>query len=584
MSPQSLETAQGSFLQLPATSYRSATRLIDRLAPWQIAAIFALLLYLPWLGERSLWFPDEPDVAEPAITMLQSGDWVVPRQNDAPWLDYPPLTYWLGAASSWIVDGQVADQKLTQSWSPFALRLPVALLAALLAGLTAWTTGRLAGKRAGIWAGLSLATAPHFAYQAVNYHPDMAFAVLISGGIALYAWGAVKLELRWSLASKIAGFACFGGAILAKGPLGLLLPGFILVLWHASARQWKSLLSLVPLSLAALAVALPWYGQLVRSLGWSEVWNELYLQNFARFGAGDRGHEQPWWYYLRNLWFNWAPWSLLLPAALTVAIRERWRDPAVRLALIWLFASLIFFSAATTKREVYLLPAYPAVAFLLGRFLDGTLEEVPRPQLRWFLRGVGGLSIATAAGLVIASVVLVIYGAPADALLLGELKIALACLCTVLGAGGIALLLSASRGISQRSLTAITLGLGLMYAVALGSILPSIDQSKSYVAVAESLRAAAGEEPFGYYPYGIETKRAGFRVEDPAYLPLRLLNTPREVANHLSGKSAVVILHPKRAQEIASSVAGWDDLPKREVKLGSRSFLVLGLGPREAQR
>lgn len=144
---------------------------------------------------------------------------------------------------------------------------------------------------------------------------------------------------------------CFGGAVLAKGPLGLLLPGLILVLWHASALQWRSLLSLAPLSLAALVVAMPWYTQLVRSLGWEEVWRELYLQNCARFGSANRGHDQPWWYYLWRIWFDWAPWSLLLPASVAVAVR-RWRDPAVRLALIWLFASLLFFTGAATKREV----------------------------------------------------------------------------------------------------------------------------------------------------------------------------------------------------------------------------------------
>ncbi|MEM7584049.1 MAG: glycosyltransferase family 39 protein [Acidobacteriota bacterium] len=570
MSPPRLETPAYPPL---ATGYtRWAARVFSQLAPWKLAAALALLLYVPWLGERSLWYPDEPDVAEPAITMLRTGDWIVPRHNDDPWLDYPPLTYWLGAASS----------RLAGSWSPFALRLPVALLAALLVAITAWATQRLAGRRAALWAGLSLATAPHFAYQAVNYHPDMAFALLITAGIIAYAWGAINRDARWSLLSRIAGFAGFGGAILAKGPLGLLLPGLILVLWHASARQWRALFSLAPLSLAALAVAMPWYLQLVRSLGWEEVWRELYLQNFARFGAANRGHDQPWWYYLSRIGFDWAPWSLVLPASVAAA-RRRWREPAVRLALIWLFASLIFFSCAATKREVYLLPAFPAIAFLLGRYLADALEAQTmdaraRPQLRWFLHAVGGVCVAAAAATVGIAITSVVFGTPTVSpplRLLGELAIPLGVVCAALSVGGVALLLLARRGVSTLSLALVVSGLWLVYAVALGSILPSLDERKSYRDAAESLRTAAGSAPIGFYPHGIETKRAGFRVEDPAYLPLRLLAKPGEVAAHLSQASGVVILHPERAHEIARSVPDWEHLSQREVQLGSRRFLML---------
>ncbi|MEM1206368.1 MAG: hypothetical protein AAGN66_24260, partial [Acidobacteriota bacterium] len=430
-----------------------------------------------------------------------------------------------------------------------------------------------------LWAGLCLATAPHFAYQAVHYHPDMAFAVLISVGIVAYAWGAMRSDSSWSLPARLAGFACFGGAVLAKGPLGLLLPGLILVLWHGSARQWGALLSLAPLSLAALAVAMPWYVQLVRSLGWEEVWGELYLQNFARFGAANRGHEQPWWYYLVLLWFDWAPWSLVLPVSVVDALRNRRREPAVRLALIWLFAGLVFFSAAATKREVYLLPLFPAIAFLLGRYLSVAVGMGTGLRLRWFLRGVGGVCVASTAAVVSLAMSYVLFGTrplrpPLD--LLGELAVPLGVLCAVLSAGGVALLLLARKGVSTLSLAGITLGLGLVYALVLGAILPSVDGKKSYGAVAESLRAAAGEEPLGFYPHGIETKRAGFRVEDPAYLPLRLLHTPGDVATHLSRRSGVVILHPERALEISGVVPDWEQWPRREVSLGSRRFLVLG--------
>ena len=97
----------------------------------------------------------------------------VPRQNDEPWVDYPPLVYWLGAASSRLLGGP----------TPFALRLPVAVSALLLVGLATRFTQAIAGRRVAVWTGITLATAPMFVWQAVNYHPDMVFATLASCGL-----------------------------------------------------------------------------------------------------------------------------------------------------------------------------------------------------------------------------------------------------------------------------------------------------------------------------------------------------------------------------------------------------------------
>jgi 4-amino-4-deoxy-L-arabinose transferase-like glycosyltransferase len=345
---------------------------------YALVAVLALALYVPFLGGWDLWYPDEPDLGEVAVAMYKSGDWVAPRRMGVIWVDYPPLVYWTGVASSHLF-GRV---------SAFSLRLPNALFGVGLVLLTCLAGSRLDGPRAGLWAGVAMATFLQFALQAVGYRPDVPFSFFIAAGLFAYAAGAGERP-RWWL--RVAGFALLGLAMLAKGPLGLLLPGLVLTLWHGWRRRWRLLVELAPLALVSLAVYLPWFVACAKEMGSQSILHELYAQNVARFFGGERGHAQPPWYYLVNVWVDLWPWGLLLPVALWWAHRRRrWRDRDTQLLAWWLGAFLVFLSIAVTKRQLYLLPAYPAAALLLAPWLArfGAHQEEERPSSR-ALRGYG---------------------------------------------------------------------------------------------------------------------------------------------------------------------------------------------------
>ena len=87
-----------------------------------LVALVAIAMYVPFLAGWELWYPDEPDIGEVAVAMYESGDWVAPRRMGVIWVDYPPLLYWVGVASS----------HLTGGVSAFSLRLPNALAAVAL--------------------------------------------------------------------------------------------------------------------------------------------------------------------------------------------------------------------------------------------------------------------------------------------------------------------------------------------------------------------------------------------------------------------------------------------------------------------
>jgi 4-amino-4-deoxy-L-arabinose transferase-like glycosyltransferase len=251
-----------------------------------LLAVLALLYVAP-IGGHDWWYPDEPDVVLPAIEMAARGDWVVPSHNQTAWLDYPPLYYW-GARLTGELGGGITY---------FTSRLPILGFFFVLIASTVLIGRRLLNDQAALWAGVVIATFPVMLLQSSLIQVDMGFAAAIAAGMALYVAGDARSGLSsWLL--RIAGFAGFGLAILAKGPLGLLLPGLILTLWHAWNREWLKILALAPLSLAALAVALPWYVLLSQRLGADQVLKELYLQNFDRFGQTNRGHggKGPWYY------------------------------------------------------------------------------------------------------------------------------------------------------------------------------------------------------------------------------------------------------------------------------------------------
>ena len=106
-----------------------------------------LLLLLLRLGSLPLVGPDEPRYARVAVEMHRAHALVVPTLQGEPWLEKPPLYYWIaGAAFSFLGETEVAA------------RLPSVLATLLLVGATALFGARLYGKKTGLHAGFILAT------------------------------------------------------------------------------------------------------------------------------------------------------------------------------------------------------------------------------------------------------------------------------------------------------------------------------------------------------------------------------------------------------------------------------------------
>lgn len=542
--------------------------------------LIGALVYVAFLGLREVWYPDEPDIAEVARAMFVSGDWVSPRRMGEIWVDYPPMIYWIGTISS----------HLFGEMSALSLRLPNALAAILTILLTAGVARAWFGERTGFWAGFALLTFLMFVYEGNSYRPDIMFTLTIAAGMVSYVAGG---EGSGNVLLRALAFFFFGLAMLSKGPLGLLLPGLVLVVWLGIQHKWWRIIELAPLSLVAVLVYASWFLTNAQAMGWDSMFGEFYAQNFERFLTSEnRGHGRPWYYYIRNFWIDFAPWSWLFPPAVWWMYRsEKWRDPRIQLLLLWFLIFVAFLSLAATKRQLYLLPAYPAVALLLGVWL----AEVGNPA------GDGQSKVGTLAvrlyswALVLVFIALgtyLLWAVPnLESLLAGrelnsqevEVVANAAMPLTVLGAGFIFSALAIGAGWkfggSRPALFCIGGAHVLIYVVVLALVMPSFAPVKTYRPQSEWISAQIGDESrFGMVDAvgaaGV-ARRGGFSYYTGTAVDL--LEGPDEAADYLRKYPNTIVL-VRSTQFERDFLTGSDDSDLRllsDVRVGRHLYKVL---------
>jgi 4-amino-4-deoxy-L-arabinose transferase-like glycosyltransferase len=208
------------------------------------------------------------------------------------------------------------------------------------------------------------------------------------------------------------GFALFSAiAVLAKGPVGLLLPGLVIVLFLSLTGQWRHWWrpgALLAMALLFAGVCLPWYAAATQANGGVFVEGFLGFSNIQRFTNVLYRHPGPPWFYLPWVLLLLLPWSLFLAPAMA-ALRfwkwSQWRraaaDPGLELPLfllLWLVVIVGFFSAAATKLPGYILPALPAGSLLVALWWRPMAPlAAPGTRALGFWGGIDGLLLAVLA-------------------------------------------------------------------------------------------------------------------------------------------------------------------------------------------
>ncbi|MDB5308918.1 MAG: glycosyltransferase family 39 protein [Gemmataceae bacterium] len=375
-----------------------------RVADYAVLLAVAAVVTLPNLGTPSLWDVDEGVNAEAAREMREAGTWVIPTFNFELRTAKPVMLYWLQRAS-YAAFG-------VSEWSA---RLPSALAGWATILLTYELARRMFGRATGLLAGLVLASAIEFCVLAHAATPDATLLLFTALTYYLFWRGHENGGRGWWVPTA----AACGLAALTKGPVGVALPGLVVVLYFAWNRElgrlWDRRLGWG--ILAGLLVAGPWYGLVTAETrgAWAKAF--FLTENVNRVLTPMEDHRGPIFYHAVALLALFAPWSVFIAGVVWYGIKgTRRSDPSTpgtqdspfrahRFLVCWVGAYLIFFSFVSTKLPNYILPLYPALAILTARFLVRWRDEeltLPRWYMPAAVVGMVLIGIGVGVGLMVA--------------------------------------------------------------------------------------------------------------------------------------------------------------------------------------
>ncbi|MEN6459722.1 MAG: glycosyltransferase family 39 protein [Thermoguttaceae bacterium] len=398
--------------------------------------LIAGLIFFLNLGGPKLWDRDEPRNAGCAVEMMERGDWVTPMFNHELRIHKPVLLYWFMMAA-YAVFG--VNEFAARFWSA-ALGLGT-LLATYHIGR------RLFSAKTGLWAAVILASCMMFPVAARAATPDSVLIFFTTLATLVYVLGAFRPNQgqpssthpvpqfartyfpdSWPTVALM--YALMGVAVLAKGPVGLVVPtaviGMFLLIVRLPATErssrppedafadWLGRLlrpfaprhvlavcwSMRPLTAIgmSLAVALPWYLWVgFRTQGeWPKGF--FLVHHFQRAIEPMESHDGPFFYYLVAILASFFPWSLLLIPTLEQTAAQIGRRLASRAEYLflacWASVYIAVFSLARTKLPSYVTPALPAFALLTACFIDQWLSQGQRASQYWFRFAFSGLILA----------------------------------------------------------------------------------------------------------------------------------------------------------------------------------------------
>ena len=412
-----------------------------REAVWHITIILLIAgtVFFTNLGEARLWDRDEPRNAGCAAEMMARGDWVVPTFNDELRHQKPVLLYWL-IMSAYSVFGV----------NEFSARFWSAALALVTTLATYGIARRLTHPLTGLLAAIALATSLMFDVAARAATPDS--VLICCSTLAMYLYvvgtfssrpasgadgetGAAVLKSTSTFFPTnawlvILMYAVMGLGVLAKGPIGFLMPmsiiGMLMLLMRLPKRplttwdtiqqkmaHWligvtrpfhpvhfaKTLLAMKPLLAVSMIVivAAPWYLLVAEATDGEFIKRFFIGEHFGRATVVMENHRGGLWFYPLAILVGFFPWSVLWgPVAVSLFQKRRSArlDFASTLMLCWIGVQVGVFSMAQTKLPSYVTPCYPALAILAAICLQDLSLGRSRIHRGWYYAAFAGLALS----------------------------------------------------------------------------------------------------------------------------------------------------------------------------------------------
>lgn len=361
---------------MTTSHFSTSTSLSDEGAKQRLSVLAAIglsvLISFTGIFDHELIASDEIRVGEIGREMFSSGNLLVLTLGGEPFMEHPPLYYWLisvGFHAFGVSDG--------------VARLPSAIAGFLTLLLAFDLSRRFAGPGSGLLTILVLTTMWGFFRHAHRCMVDPLLALFVMLGYWAFALAMFREKPGSGTHSPLPFWALvlviyFAGAMafLTKGPVGVILLGSPLALAIILWGRWDFLRSWAhfPGILILIIGCLIWPLLLYLYEG-EALFNEFVVHNILYRIAPDPeeytgGHEKPFWFYFPKLFNQIGPWLLTLPAAYFWAFRDKmpqgWNHAGLRFISMIFPLGLLLLSLPSTKREVYLMPLLAPLAVFIG--------------------------------------------------------------------------------------------------------------------------------------------------------------------------------------------------------------------------
>jgi len=315
------------------------------------------------LSAVPLFDVDEGAFSEATREMFERGDFISPYLNGAPRYDKPILIYWLQAGSVALF-----------GFEPFAFRLPSALAATLWVLAVSAFVRKVRSPVLGYYAGI--VTALCLAVSVIGKAATADALLNLFIAVSMFAVYLYYQERRTRY--LLIGFAAMGLGFLTKGPIAVLVPGIVSLLFFALRGEWRAWFKAVTHPggiLLFVAIALPWYVLQYQKEGQAFIEGFFFHHNVDRFQGSMEQHGGSLFYYVPVVLFAALPFSAVL-----FNVARRWReilrDDLLLFCALWFGFVFVFFSVSGTKLPHYMNYGLTGVIILITMVL-------PELKSRW---------------------------------------------------------------------------------------------------------------------------------------------------------------------------------------------------------
>lgn len=349
-----------------------------------LLTIACLLFLFYGLGDYPLIDVDETRYAVMSRDLVKSLDWNSLMLNHVPFLEKPPLYFWLVGFSI----------KTLKGFSAFAVRFPIAILSAFTVFFTYYLGKKVISRKFGVISALTLLSSVFFLILSHIAIIDMVLTAFLTGaiycGFLTHFCRHRNKKYYWWLF-----YLFIGLGFLAKGLLAFVIPVAVIFIYNfvtKTAREMFKPINILPGLIILFALVMPWHLAIFGKYGFQFIKEYFLIHHFGRLmGSEYIGRERPLLYFIPVFLLGFLPWTFVFIASLVdglqklaakfktaegtlknkiSALFEVTTNEQKLILFSWIYFVVVFalFSSSSTKLPTYILPVFPAAALLTGYY------------------------------------------------------------------------------------------------------------------------------------------------------------------------------------------------------------------------